>query len=584
MAFEYTPAASSSLYPAFAGRTVEDGGDFSAYEQAVFCAKYFGVEVQSELLKHQELLSGGAVSLGVRNATGGTLVAGTLVYISGYDAAEEKYLITAADADAQDKVAQLVLLEDLTTATNGVAYGFGTITGLDTSAASAVGAPAYLSGTAGEWTLSAPASPANKQRIGTVTVKHATNGAIYFFPAANIQERMGAGNPFADDGALVKGATSATKQMRIDVETLVTAGQTRVLKMPDANVDLPAFTAAGSAMATAATVAAQRELLGRYDNAIINGCFRVAQRGTAFDSGTTPANNDDTYLLDRWVLLSDGNNIVSVAKDLTVKPTGEIASCKMTVATADKKFGKLQILEASNARKFIGGKCSLSFDVRTSAHARIDSIKAVILSWSSTADAVTSDVVNAWNAEGAEPTWANYWTREGDIKTQVLSASDTWYTVKLENVDIDYNPAVTENIAVFIWCDVTDNDVGDILYLSKVKLNYGSVATEFEARDIGTETFLCKRYYEFVGDGANGDPYLRGYSSSRMTWWLPWSVEKRIRPTACGIIGTWATTDDQPTVLGYSKYGIVIQVWPSDGDTYTFPDTAGDGYYGECEL
>jgi hypothetical protein len=46
-------------------------------------------------------------------------------------------------------------------------------------------------------------------------------------------------------------------------------------------------------------------------NAIINGDFKVSQRGTTFTSATTPANSDDTYLLDRWVLLSDGNDIVS---------------------------------------------------------------------------------------------------------------------------------------------------------------------------------------------------------------------------------------------------------------------------------
>ena len=49
-------------------------------------------------------------------------------------------------------------------------------------------------------------------------------------------------------------------------------------------------------------------------NYVINGDFRVAQRGTSFTSATAPANSDGNYLLDRWIVLSDGNDIVDVSK------------------------------------------------------------------------------------------------------------------------------------------------------------------------------------------------------------------------------------------------------------------------------
>ena len=47
-----------------------------------------------------------------------------------------------------------------------------------------------------------------------------------------------------------------------------------------------------------------------HKNAIINGDFKIAQRGTSFTAATTPLNDDDTYLLDRWKLLSDGDDVV----------------------------------------------------------------------------------------------------------------------------------------------------------------------------------------------------------------------------------------------------------------------------------
>lgn len=61
--------------------------------------------------------------------------------------------------------------------------------------------------------------------------------------------------------------------------------------------------------------------LAGFRNHLINGAMMVAQRGTSFTSTTTPANNDDTYLLDRWILLSDGNDIVDVTQ-ATEAPAG----------------------------------------------------------------------------------------------------------------------------------------------------------------------------------------------------------------------------------------------------------------------
>ena len=79
-----------------------------------------------------------------------------------------------------------------------------------------------------------------------------------------------------------------------------------------------------------------------YQNFLINGSFSIAQRGTAFTAATTPANSNDTYLLDRWLLLSDGNDIVDVSQ-LAVTSDENPFALQALVATANKKFGFLQI-------------------------------------------------------------------------------------------------------------------------------------------------------------------------------------------------------------------------------------------------
>jgi hypothetical protein len=141
--------------------------------------------------------------------------------------------------------------------------------------------------------------------------------------------------------------------------------------------------------------------LGMGRNRLINGDMRVSQRGTSFVAG---ANNDDTYNLDRWTLLSDGDDIVDVTQ-ANVAPTAGLFSIGLDVETVNKKFGILQIIEQRNIVGMFNQPVTLSFSARTSGSS-IGNLKAVILAWNGTADTVTSDVVSAWGADGVTPTWA----------------------------------------------------------------------------------------------------------------------------------------------------------------------------------
>jgi hypothetical protein len=228
-------------------------------------------------------------------------------------------------------------------------------------------------------------------------------------------------------------------------------------------------------------------------NVLINGCMRFWQRGTSFTSATTPANNDDNYIADRWLLLSDGNDIVDVTQETSTVPTGFYSAMKLDVETADKKFMIVQPVETRNADPLVGGVCSLSFYARAGdSNATVDHLRAAVLSWDSTADTITSDVVSAWGAEGTNPTWATNWTMENTPSDLTLTTSYQRFTI--ENVSVD--TASTANIAVVIWCDNSDGTVGDLVYITGVKLEYGSKATPFIHNDFATELTRCQRYYE----------------------------------------------------------------------------------------
>jgi hypothetical protein len=229
--------------------------------------------------------------------------------------------------------------------------------------------------------------------------------------------------------------------------------------------------------------------MGMGRNRLINGDMRVAQRGTSFVSG---ANNDDTYNLDRWTLLSDGNDIVDVTQ-ANVAPSGGLFSIGLDVETINKKFGIIQIIEQSNIVGMLNQSVTLSFSARTSGTS-IANLKAVILAWNSTANTVTSDVVSAWGADGITPTFAANWTAENT--PQNLSPSNTWTNY---SITATLDTASTNNVAVFIWCDDTTTTLGDFLYITDVQLEVGALATPFERKNNSTVLQECQRYYENSG-------------------------------------------------------------------------------------
>jgi hypothetical protein len=225
-------------------------------------------------------------------------------------------------------------------------------------------------------------------------------------------------------------------------------------------------------------------------NRIINGGFNVAQRGTSFVSG---ANDDDTYNLDRWYVLSDGNDAVDITQTTTV-PTGAKYSIGLDVETANKKFGIAQIIENVNCYDAIGGNVTLSFQAKVSATTKLDNVKCAIVAWSGTADSVTSDIISAWGAEGTNPTLIANATYENTPAN--LNVTTSWATY---SVTANVDTASTANIIVFIWSDVTDTTAGDFLYITNAQLEIGTSATPFERRLYGQELANCQRYYWKVG-------------------------------------------------------------------------------------
>ena len=276
-------------------------------------------------------------------------------------------------------------------------------------------------------------------------------------------------------------------------------------------------------------------------NALINGNFSVAQRGTSFTSATTPANNDDTYLLDQWTLLSNGNDIIDVSQNTATVPANGLYSCALDVETANAKFGIINFIEQKNCIGLIGNTCTLSFKARKgAANSTVASMRAVILSWSGTADTITSDVVSAWGASGTNPTLAANWTAENTAAD--LTLTDTFQTF---SVSAAIDTASAKNIAVFLYYNNADGTVGDFIYIADVQLESESVATEFEYRHFSEELALGQRYTRvFGGEGANDDfciAYV--YSTTQAVGILPFATMRAAPSATFNTASNFAVTD-----------------------------------------
>ena len=327
----------------------------------------------------------------------------------------------------------------------------------------------------------------------------------------------------------------------------------------------------------------ENALISGTDNKIMNGNFAANQRAalftTSYTDSTPITNADDTYLFDRWKLLSDGDNIVDVhsygrtmgSRDFSTNssppwmPAETGFAMAMDVETANKKFGQAQFIESMNCNDLRGQTCTLSWKARAEVGQTSTSIKAAVIGWFGTSDTITSDIISAWNSEGTDPTLvanAEYLNVPSNI---LLNSTMKTYSLKV-NV-----PVGIKNVIVFIWNDMSDGDVGttvgDFIFLSDVQLERGN----FENPRFQNETYdatltKCQRYYFQSGRSAEQFTIVgSGLINSATTAWfqIPY-LQAPLR--AAGTI----TSNGTVTVFDGHVQRTVSDI---DGIVYSSPDS-----------
>ncbi|MAZ40126.1 MAG: hypothetical protein CMF49_08395 [Legionellales bacterium] len=230
------------------------------------------------------------------------------------------------------------------------------------------------------------------------------------------------------------------------------------------------------------------------ENYVINGGFDVWQRGTSF---TAPNNN--TYVADRWLLLSDGNGVVDVSKESTITPEKSSNSIKFSVNTANVKFGVMQILSHQNSKPLIAdGGGDISVQAKIKLDGTSTTFRIYVLEWQGTADGLTSatrDPISAWNNGSSNPTLNSNWALCSPLSSITVFNTDGFYegTVKVNGITPSSS---ANNLAVLIIYNNIGNDIsGDNVYFADVKLESNSASSLYNQPKYEETLARCMSYY-----------------------------------------------------------------------------------------
>lgn len=286
-----------------------------------------------------------------------------------------------------------------------------------------------------------------------------------------------------------------------------------------------------------------------FRNVLINGGFAIDQRG--FGSGRTIVAGDtiaNGYTVDRWYSYCTGAN-VTTARVAGVAPSQFYY--RFTGATSNTGVGFGQRIEANNSFHLAGQLASLSVNLASTS--------------------LTSVTWTAFYANTAD----TFGTLASPTRTLIATgAFAVTSTLGRKNVTFAVPVEATTGIEIVFTGGALLGS--QTLTFGGVQLELGSTATPFETRPIGTELFLCQRYFETVTTYGSGLIYSGTVNYLIVPGYF--AATKRVSPTLGNLTtssvqyltsgGTTANTASIvtqnstpyafyviPTITGYSANG-----------------------------
>jgi hypothetical protein len=255
---------------------------------------------------------------------------------------------------------------------------------------------------------------------------------------------------------------------------------------------------AGEAMLRADTVAEQQAMIGAgRKNLIINGDFRVSQRGD-YTSATSATHNQ--LYLDRWTvrLTNVTANILHILGTNSAPGYPYKASNSLRLTATNSATGVMRHLQ--RVEGFLSGRT-----LTISAWVKSNSPNARVFSYQHNSGTRVSSKPHSGNGQWEYLTL----TTVNDAN----SANQLYFDIALASETFT-NIAITS---------------GEYVEISEVQMEVGNVATPFEYRSYGEELALCQRY--FVRFDGNTEHIGQNYSGTTIDINVALPVSMRTAPT-----------------------------------------------------
>lgn len=249
---------------------------------------------------------------------------------------------------------------------------------------------------------------------------------------------------------------------------------------------------------------------------VINDDFAVWQGPTA-----STAQADDTYTgADGWYALTQTAS-VNVSQ-LSLPENGYRLGLRITQnQAAAQRFGLAQVIEAADCQDLRGAKSVLSPRVRIS---NSQALGYAICEWTSTADVVTSDIVNDWT--NGTFTAGNFFLAANLnvlVVGSVTPAANTWTT--LADISATHGGSCN-NVIIFVWTQATAA-TGLTLDFDRYLWHQGDASRPSAHTPYALNLIRCQRFApvldaaltaaELVGTGF----IQNATSTSRIVWSFP---------------------------------------------------------------
>ena len=332
-------------------------------------------------------------------------------------------------------------------------------------------------------------------------------------PAAYIKDSAGNIVKLAGDGSV--GSDKRVKK----------AGDTMT-----GDLNLPNLVATGDVQSTSQNGGA----LAGFRNVIINGDFRVWQRGTSFTSGG--------YTADRWQASGLGGSTRTVSQYIATETTG-----MQVIFTSGGNAGSRTMIQQKieSVRVFAGQEVTLSFEARSTNITQI-----------------STDVQQFFGSGGSPSATTTFGGKKHTgIATAWKRFSVTFNVPSVDGKTIGTTSALDcLQVNFFLEAgsdfdgrtDSLGTQSGSII-LRNVQLEPGPVATPFEHRPIGAELALCQRYYAANSGMALSMTRLTlsGGNEAQVVGYVTFPVSMRATPTVTMVVNSGSSPVTNPDPSGF---------------------------------